>query len=401
MTPRMTMLRSVNPATPLAIAALAIGALSLAAAAQEELPGGVSSPVEVRWNSSPVEVRWDSPPVDVRWNSFSSERADRAVDVLRRHEIAISEGRRVLQALQTESEAASTRGDLEAVNSLNNRIIGMAERLREFERQLDLAWISVRAEATVDVSSITNELERLREVLAAIESERGAASEAYHDAVSRQAALRDQAGAGEIGLDDLRADIGDRRRRALDLEIERQVATATADFLRAKIGQLLDRIERAIVEDEVVSMLRDAEAAQRALVKQDFATPVQVTAILERRLRREDALAERFGRGLVLQLESRLVDAELKLLTIEVQRRTLLDQVSVASGRVDVAMEAERVRSVEAPRLESRLADLDAASEGVQRQLRLRQVELVRALEQVERLQETLVLPAGSAAGGI
>jgi hypothetical protein len=324
----------------------------------------------------------------------------RATDAVQRYEIAIEEGRRVLQALEAEHEALTRLEKHDAAMAMNNRIVAMRNRLWQFERELDLARISVRAETSVQASFLEDELNRMRERLALIVEERAETMAAYEDAVARQEALEERAGAALVGLDDLQADIDDRRRRALDLDIERQVATATVDFLRARIGEILDRIERGITEDEVVNRLRASEESQRAMVKAGASSPLQVTAVLERRLQREDALAERLGRGLAIELESRLVDAELKLLTIEVQRRSLDQQVAEARGRIEAAMTAERLSAVELPRLETRLVDLDLIRTDLERQWRLRQIEFQRATEQLGRLREESTASHGAGAGG-
>ena len=59
--------------------------------------------------------------------------------------------------------------------------------------------------------------------------------------------------------------------------------------------------------------------------------------MMDRRFAREEAVAERFGRSLVADLESRLIQAELDQLVVNVRHRTLAEQVGetvVRAGRL-------------------------------------------------------------------
>ena len=184
---------------------------------------------------------------------------------------------------------------------------------------------------------LERQLERQRQRLAEAERQAAMAVDLFQSLLDRRSRLQESAGYVGIRQADLLDDIQDRRQRMLNLDIERRVAGATTDFLRTRLEEVLARIDRGLREDEVLERMREEEAMLQEQFKAGIVVPAEITRMMDRRFAREEAVAERFGRSLVADLESRLIQAELDQLVVNVRHRTLAEQVGetvVRAGRL-------------------------------------------------------------------
>lgn len=186
--------------------------------------------------------------------------------------------------------------------------------------------------------------------------------------------------AGPARLDDLSAAVSDARARMRTLEVEAAVQEATVSFLADRIVAITQDIEQRFERDPYLRELASIKAVfDDGLLADPIARMESgLLDILQRQADYELRLGNRLGTDRVLALESRMLDAELRLTAIAVERDRLTASVAAMSESASVSSRLESIERSRLPALEARRADLDA-------ELRRNQSSLNALLNRVQR----------------
>lgn len=310
-------------------------------------------------------------------------------------EEARAETERLLEELEARVEARQAAEGPDAGGRDVSRIHALYDRLRAIDREMDGLQIDRVAQSRVRGRALREELDRVRDVADRAERARMEAERAYVVLARRQLELRQQAGGVAMGLEAIADEIAARDSRIRDLEIEGEVARFTVDFLRGRIEQLMGRVERGIAEDAILQRLREAEQQARLRYESGSAPESAITDVMERRAERERVLAEQLGRDLMVELESRVLSAELEARSIEVRQERLRQQVAELMDAMDPAAAADRLEALELPMAVEAVRAAEERLRATRREVR----RLEWALERHEEPQRPEAAPGGPGLG--